>query len=99
MLFRSKISEDFVWLALDQFKKDKLIAAEYQSVFQGMSRREVIRKVGFASMVALPIVASMIAPTSANAASTCVCVAPGDCLAQVGCPNTMNCNGAMTCAP
>ena len=25
----SKISEDFVWLALDQFKKDKLISTEY----------------------------------------------------------------------
>lgn len=94
----SKISEDFVWLALDQFKKDKLIATEYESVFQGMSRREVIRKVGFASMVALPIVASMIAPTSANAASTCVCMTPGDCLVQTTCPSTVNCNGSGTCA-
>ncbi len=65
----ANISEDFVWLALDQLKKDKLITNEFTSVFAGMTRREVIRKVGFASMVALPVVASMIAPTAVNAQS------------------------------
>lgn len=73
--FNAEISEDFVWLALDQFKKDKLITNEYTSVFAGMTRREAIRKVGFASMVALPVVASMVAPTGVSAAS---CLAPND---------------------
>lgn len=67
--FNANVSEDFVWLALDQFKKDKLITNEFTSVFAGMTRREAIRKVGFASIVALPIVASMVAPTAVNAAS------------------------------
>ena len=97
--FKANISEDFVWLALDQFKKDKLITNEFKSVFAGMTRREVIRKVGFASMVALPVVASIIAPTAVSAASTCLCMAPGDCLAQTGCPSTVNCNGSGQCAP
>jgi Coenzyme PQQ synthesis protein D (PqqD) len=83
--FKAKISEDFVWLALDQFKKDELITNEFTSVFAGMTRREVIRKVGFASMVALPVVASIIAPTAVSAAS-CVtsnaglpCTTSGQC--------------------
>jgi hypothetical protein len=62
-----------VWLALDQLKKEKLIAngAEVVSKFDGMSRREVIRKVGLGTMIALPVVASLVAPTAANAQSTC----------------------------
>lgn len=128
--FKTPISEDFVWLALDQFKKDNLISNEFISVFDGMSRREVIRKVGFASIVALPVVASMIAPTAVTAAScilsndacnpamdfccpgslcamagpgpnvcTCMCVNPGQCLTQTGCPSTANCNAMGVCAP
>lgn len=98
--FNSSISEEFVWLALEQFKKDKLIANEFKSIFDGMSRREVIRKVSLASMVALPVVSSIIAPTAVNAQSgICGCVNPGGCLTQTSCPSTVNCNEAMQCAP
>ena len=53
----SKGNEDLVWLALDQLKKEKLIenGSELKSRFVGMSRREVIRKVGLASAIALPM--------------------------------------------
>jgi hypothetical protein len=68
-------SEDLVWLALNQLKKEKLIAGgldpEYDH-FNGMSRREAIRKVGFGSMVALPVVLSLVAP-AATAAQTSAC--------------------------
>ena len=69
----SPANEDIVWLALDQLKKEKLIAngAEVVSKFDGMSRREVIRKVGLGTMIALPLVTSLLAPTAANAQSTC----------------------------
>jgi hypothetical protein len=127
--FKMPVSEDFVWLALDQFRKDKLIDNEFKSVFEGMTRREVVRKVGFASMVALPVVASIVAPASVNAQScivefqpctetasaccantlcagtpsgtvcTCMCVNPGQCLTQTGCPSTLNCNPMGLCAP
>lgn len=93
------ISEDFVWLALELLKKDKLVNDEFKSVFEGMTRREVIRKVGLVSMVALPVVASIIAPSSVHAQSgTCLCSAPGDCVTQTTCPSTVNCNGSMVCA-
>lgn len=98
----SNISEDFVWLALEQFKMDKLISNEFEfkEVCHGLSRREVIRKVGFASLVALPVVALIVAPIPANAASTvCQCVTPGDCFSQSSCPNDRNCNGSGQCAP
>ena len=86
----SVVSEDFVWLAIDGLKKDGLIAngAEIPNQFNGMSRREVIRKIGFASMIALPIITNLVAPKATAAASGCppdpnVCqtyiIAEGNC--------------------
>jgi hypothetical protein len=93
---KSEVSEEVVWLALDQLKKEKLIenSDEVPHHFTGMNRREVIKKVGLGSMVALPIVASLIAPKAIHAQSdvcvpgtTCNCIcdqaqggnAPGGC--------------------
>lgn len=78
----SPANEDLVWLALDQLKKEKLIENEVETPasFAGMNRRDVIKKVGLASMIALPVVAGLVAPTAANAASVCVknvCQPPG----------------------
>jgi len=66
---KTLVSEDLVWLALDQFNKDGLLedSEELNQHFAGFSRREVIRKVGFASVVALPIVSSIVAPDAAMA--------------------------------
>ena len=68
----SPANEDLVWLALDQLKKEKLIAnaEEVVSNFTGMSRREVIKKVGLGTMIALPLVSSLVAPTAVSAQST-----------------------------
>lgn len=71
-------NEDLIWFALDQLKKEKLISHETEASnhFAGMSRRDVVKKVGLGTMIALPIVASMIAPKAINAQSgncvTCV---------------------------
>src|SRR5690348_2331961 len=56
------MSEDMVWLAIDQLNESDLLQQEIKSVFAGQSRRDVIKKIGFASIVALPIVASLVAP-------------------------------------
>lgn len=71
--YNSPISEDFVWLALEQLKKDNLLenAKEVSTDFGGLSRRELIRKVGLATLVTLPVISSLIAPRAANAASGC----------------------------
>jgi len=94
-----KVSDDFVWLALDQLNENSLLESEVKASFAGRSRREVIKKIGLASVVALPIVASLVAPKSAMAAVSCACVTPGDCITQTGCPSTANCNGSGRCAP
>jgi hypothetical protein len=69
---------EIIFLALDELKKQNLLAsdAEYASPFAGMHRREVIRKVGFATMIALPLISSIVAPAALSAASgaaaTCI---------------------------
>ena len=67
--FKTTIPEDFIWLALDQLSKDKLLEKEIETKISGMSRRDVIKKIGFASMAALPVVAMLSFPQSALAVS------------------------------
>jgi hypothetical protein len=98
--FGATASDDMVWLALEQLKKDQLISNEFQSTFSGLSRRAAIRKMGLASAIALPTIISIIAPTSACAATLdCSCRTPGDCLTKTFCPSTVNCNPQKQCAP
>jgi len=90
------VPEDLVWLALDQLKKENLIENTDEIVvdYNGMSRREVIRKVGLASVVALPLISSLVAPPAASAQST-TCNPNGTGTNQAsGCP----CNGNGNCA-
>lgn len=66
----SPTNEELVWLAIDQLQKEGLVkVANFETKFKGLSRREIIRKVGLSSMVALPLVSSLIAPNALNAAS------------------------------
>lgn len=69
----TSVPEDLVWLALDQLKEKNLIenTAEIVVDYNGMSRREVIRKVGLASVVALPLISSLVAPTAVIAQTSC----------------------------
>lgn len=78
------LPEDVIYLSLDELKRNNLIADEYISPLAGMSRREIIKKVGLATMIALPVVSTLVAPTSANAASGglplyATCSAPAQC--------------------
>ncbi len=98
----SPANEDIVWLALDQLKKERLIAngAEVVSKFDGMSRREVIRKVGLGTMIALPLVSSLVAPTAVSAQSqTCRAGEPFGSHQGVGCncQSNGNCSSGLTC--
>lgn len=99
-LGQGPVSEDFVWLAIDQLQESALLEQDIPPRFSGQSRRQVIKKIGLASMVAVPVIASLVAPQNALATASCACVNPGDCLTQPTCPNTMNCNAATgLCAP
>lgn len=66
-------NEDLIWLALDQLKKENLIenSSELETKFEGVSRRDVIRKIGLGSMVALPLIASLVAPHAIYAQTAC----------------------------
>lgn len=65
-------TDDLIYLTLDELAANNLIADYQSNYFSGLSRREVIRKVGLATMVALPVISSLVAPQAAHAASACV---------------------------
>lgn len=82
-----QVSDDLVWLAIDQLNEHRLLEKEIASKFAGESRRSVLKKIGFASMVALPVIASLVAPQSVLAATSCICQNGfGDCAVQPTCP-------------
>jgi hypothetical protein len=88
---KAPVHEDLVWLAIDQLGKDNLLESQMAipTANNGLSRREVIRRIGLASVIALPVVASLVAPNAALAAVSCACTSPANC-AVPGCP--ANCN-------
>lgn len=67
---KSKFTDDFIYLALDELRRNNLLSGEYRSPFESTNRREVIKKVGLASMFALPLIAGLVAPKAINAASS-----------------------------
>lgn len=92
---RSKFTEDLLYLSLDILRDKNLLAGGYQSKFAGVSRREVIRKVGLACAVALPVIAGIAAPTAAQAQSASVtCATSGSCF----CKFTANTSGGVACS-
>jgi hypothetical protein len=103
---KTNVSEEIVWLAISQFKTDKLLEnKELITPFDGLTRREVVKRIGFASMVALPIIASVAAPSSVQAQSAvCDCTSAGPNSRPPGCTCTMDveccsniCIGGTTC--
>jgi hypothetical protein len=84
----SQTDEDVVWLALDQLSKENLIEDQIklENHVNGLPRREAIKRIGTASLIALPIIASLTAPTAAQTA-TPVCGATNR---PAGCPCQSN---------
>ena len=70
---KAPVTEDFVWLALDQLKKENLLVngKSIERRFAGLSRREVVKKIGLASVIALPMISSIVAPSPVHAQSAC----------------------------
>ena len=62
-------SEDLIYLTLDELKKHDLLSGYEGDHFAGLSRRAVFKRVGLASMIALPVIAGLTAPIAANAVS------------------------------
>jgi hypothetical protein len=74
------IDEDVVWLALKQLQRVGLLEREVVAYGSkpNVSRREVVRRLGAATALALPLVTSVVAPTAAQTATI-----PPTCLACV----------------
>ena len=99
-----RASEAAVWLALERLDKAHLLEVPLLASSDAtvLSRRELIRRAAVLSGLLLPAVTSVIAPTPAEAAATCVAnctgkpfgtpcssTAPANCLCT--------CDGMVTC--
>jgi hypothetical protein len=93
------VDESVVCLALHQLKRFKLLENSVaQPMFlMGMNRREVVRRLGIATAIALPLVTTMLAPNAVEAAScgqptnrdpNCPCTSSAQC--SSGCCRTVN---------
>ena len=96
--FGAKVEDDFIWLAIDQLGQKNLLENHINLETAGLSRRDVIKKIGLTAIVALPVVAALTAPTSVLASSSCLCPSGpgaqgnGECAGQPGCGATCQAN-------
>jgi hypothetical protein len=90
------VDEKMVWFALDQLSRDQLLEERVSlpAMMSGLSRRQMVRTLGLAAIVAVPLVTSIVAPTPAQAAT---CLPPGSaCTSSAQCCSGL-CSGG-TCA-
>ncbi len=85
----SPVQEDLIWLAIDQLNEINLLEAPITPKFNGQSRREVIKKVGLAAVIALPLISSLVAPKAAHAGT--VPNPGGSCTVDQDCPPGLRC--------
>lgn len=91
------VPEDVVWLALEQLNEFDLLStgaarAAGSSNIAGpsvMSRRKMLRRLGLAAAVSLPLITSIVSPTAAEAQSPCN---------EENCPPPQCCSGGV-CVP
>jgi hypothetical protein len=94
---QTPVADEVVWLALDQLGKSRLLQERWArpAGIDQMSRRALVRRLGFAATVTLPLVSSIVAPTAAAAASclppSATCTKNADC-----CSNSCLDNGRGT---
>jgi len=79
------VDEDVIWLGVEQLSKTHLLqeGAKLPEHKSGLSRREVMKRIGLAAAVALPVVTSIMAPTAAQAAN-CITMG-GACTTSAQC--------------
>jgi hypothetical protein len=100
--FDMRIDERLVWYAISQLRREHLledqveIPRRVQASMKGhLNRRQVIRTLGLTTIVALPLVSSIIAPTAAQAAT---CRASGAaCTSGLQCCSSICNNPPGTC--
>ena len=92
--FNAPFDAAVVWLALEQLGRAHLLTPPLPRSGQrpGVSRREVLRKLGKVAAVALPVVTSLVVPTASEAASCLpigsACTTSAECCSGVCVANT-----------
>jgi hypothetical protein len=87
------VPEDVVWLALGQLNEFELLSTSAAATPNVMSRRKMLRRLGLAAAVSLPLITSVVSPTAAEAQSPCneencpppQCCSGGVCLPEAEC--------------
>lgn len=71
----AEAAEDVVWFAIERLQKARLLANRPGRREHGarVSRRDLMRKLGIASVMAIPVITSIVAPMAAQAQS---CIGP-----------------------
>ena len=84
-MFGAPVDEEMIWLALDQLEKFDLLQERIirPHGMDLLSRRSVMRSMGIAAVIAVPLITSIVAPT-VQAASSCAqngesCQGHGNC--------------------
>lgn len=90
---RTKLDDELVLLAIEQLSRRHLLEQDSaRAKPPGMSRRALMRRLGLATAIALPLVTSLVAPTPAEAAT---CKANGQsCTTSAECCSGL-CAGAV----
>ena len=91
------VDEKLVWYAVDQFSKDNLLEKSIEPpafIIAGMNRRQMVRTLGLAAVIAVPLVTSIVAPTPAQAAT---CIVTGQvCITSAQCCSGLCSGGTCT---
>ncbi len=102
----SRLPEEMVWLALGQLERIHLLehSVSVPSQFARLSRRQMVRGLGLAAALAVPVVTSIVAPRAVEAATLqppgACCGNPNQCISNscsqnpacVGPPSTKACD-------
>ena len=91
--------EELVLLALSQLEQFHLLEQSENAPvqFPVLSRRQMVRRLGLAAAIAVPVITSIVAPTAVQAAT---CIAPGSpCNVNVLCCSVLGCNPSGVCNP
>ena len=93
------IDDKVVWFALSQLSKDHLLEGSIAppAMLSGMTRRDMVRALGVAAAIAVPLVTTIVAPTPAQA-STCLPTGSG-CSSGLQCCSGTCSSGPASCSP
>jgi hypothetical protein len=98
---KTPVADEIVWFALNQLEKSNLLDDPWMRPVKSeqLSRRSVVKRLGIAAAVTVPLVTSIIAPTAAAAASclpvSAACTADAQCCSN-NCAN--NGRGSFDCS-